>query len=74
MPDIVCMTERQLGTIVAHVTKLKGWLTYSKTIVSCLEQDNLKLVRENEQLKKQIRADQYGQIFRINQERKLLAL
>lgn len=72
--DIVCMTEQQLQHLVAGVEKLKGWLSYSKAIVSCLQDDNSKLVKENEQLRKQIMADQHGRIFKINQERKLLTL
>ena len=72
--DMVCMTEIQLQQIVVGVEKLKGWLDYSKNIVSCLQNDNSKLVKENEQLKKQICADQYARIFKINQERKLLTL
>ena len=72
--DMVCMTEFQFQQIKGTVNKLKGWLDYSKNIVDCLQSDNLKLVRKVEQLEKQIKADQYGQIFRINQEHKLLTL
>ena len=71
---MICMTEIQLQQIVVGVEKLKGWLTYSETIVSCLQNDNSKLVKKVKQLEKQISADQYGQIFRIEQEHKLLTL
>jgi hypothetical protein len=74
MADLVCLTQKQVYVIITGVEKLKGWLDYSKNIVSCLQDDNLKLTRENEQLKKQIRADQYGQIFRIEREQKQLTL
>ena len=72
--DMVCMTEQQLAVINNTVVKLKGWLDYSKNIVACLQDDNLKLVKENEQLRKQIMADQHGRIFKIQQEQKQLRL
>ena len=72
--DMVCMSEAQLQQIVTGVEKLKGWLNYSKTIVSCLQDDNLKLVKKVERLEKQICADQHARIFQISQERKLLTL
>ena len=72
--DMVCMTEIQLQQIVVGVEKLKGWLNYSKNIVSCLQSDNSKLVKKVEQLEKQLCADQHTQIFKIEQEHKLLTL
>jgi hypothetical protein len=72
--DMVCMSEGQYQTLLAGVEKLKGWLTYSKTIVTCLQDDNLVLTRENEQLKKQIISDQRAQIFKIDREQKQLTL
>ncbi len=74
MPDMVCLTRKQVYVIVTGVEKLKGWLDYSKTIVSCLEKDNLKLIKKVEQLEKQIMADQYAQIFKIQEKQKLLTL
>ena len=74
MADLVCLTQKQVYSIVTGVEKLKGWLNYSKNIVECLQNDNSKLVKKVEQLEKQIRADQYAQIFKIEQEQKLLTL
>lgn len=74
MADVICLTQKQVYTIVTGVEKLKGWLDYSKNIVSCLQDDNLKLVRKVEQLEKQIISDQRAQIFKIEQEHKLLTL
>jgi hypothetical protein len=74
MPDMVCMSELQFKVIEVTVIKLKNWLDYSKNIVSCLQDDNLKLVKEVERLEKQILSDQYAQIFKIEQEQKQLTL